>query len=181
MNGLSRQGIFLNSLGYTVNIPNIILFQGEFDKNFRYTTVVEKLIDVIKDRRVVYNNVLYDGNGWYIAEFRRDDWITELHTYLLKLIKNDVIIKHDENNLDFQYMTKEEQNSYNKYNYRYAGKPYIPYLILGRTDNKYNYRLMNFISNRMIKIPKRVEICKVIAYEIGENNICKRILYELEL
>ena len=36
VNGLARQGIFLNSLGYTGNIPNIILFQGNFNKKFQF-------------------------------------------------------------------------------------------------------------------------------------------------
>ena len=78
VNRLVRQGIFLNSLGYTGNIPNIILFQGNFNKKFQYTTVVETIIDTISENKLTYTNFLYDGNGWYIAEFRRDEWMVNL-------------------------------------------------------------------------------------------------------
>lgn len=62
VNGLARQGIFLNSLGYTGNIPNIILFQGNFNKNFQYTTIVENIIDIISENKLEYTNVLYDAD-----------------------------------------------------------------------------------------------------------------------
>ena len=181
VNGLARQGIFLNYLGYTGNIPNIILFQGNFNKKFQYTTVVETIINTISENKLTYTNVLYDGNGWYIAEFRRDEWIVNLHKTLLQLIKDYIVNDQKNNDQELKYMTLEEKKAYDKYNYKFAGNPYISYLILWRTDGKYNYRLMNFISNRMINVPKKIEICKIMAYEIGDNNTCKKILYELEL
>lgn len=180
-NGLCRQGIFYTKFGTHYNLPHITLFQSDFDNDFNYKSVVNQLVEQNIQTKIKFERIMYMDYGWYFYEVKKEDWLYSLHENLLKLVENDIKLINIHKRLKDGNMSKQQKESIEKYNYRYAGDDYIPHLTLGRYDNGYNFNLMLYLDNNLAKLIKEAGISKITAYEVGPNGSHKRTLYEVEL
>jgi hypothetical protein len=174
---------FHNKLEQINNIPHTTLFQGTFENNTDYVTIVNSIRDFFlsnaKDFELHFQKAVYIPQGWYFYTCAITDELQMLHEYTLKQCKEHIILSEDRLNRNLEDLTKAQVEGIKNYGYRYSEKAFFPHITIGRTDGDKNEEYLELLNLKLSKLPKNVPIEKITVYRMGKDGMHAETLAEV--
>ncbi len=175
---------FLTDLGTTYNLPHTTLFQGRFEEGFNYCKILKQIEQKLKElhlKELKFIKVEYVPEGWYFYLCKKTDKLMKLHTYVLDLVKDDVILDLGRFKRDLSKLTKDQLEALKNYGYRYSGNAFDPHITLARTSEGKNNEIVEAFQKDLNLITKTPKLERLTVYLIGPNGSHKETLDEIYL
>lgn len=176
---------FHNKLQLVENIPHTTLFQGSFEDDTDYSTIVRDIRDFFmsnsEDLKLHFKRVVYVPHGWYFYTCQNTDELQRLHIYTLGLCKEHIILQPGRMDRKMNGLTDAQIEGIERYGYRYSAKAFLPHITIGRNDDDCREDVLETLNGRLSELDSDVPIERITVYRMGEDGMHSETLDEVVL
>lgn len=143
----------LSSYNFLPHITLLQINQVSIENLSKMSDILRELVVHQSSFPIKMESIVYKPEGWYFWQALKNDILQNLHFKILNSFKNYIPPSY-ETNINLNYYSQAERESYLNFGYRYAAEAFYPHITIGFLDLGYSDKLLkasrSIFSNEII-------------------------------